>query len=122
MARTIFRVRQAEIAFYLLEASGGVGKRRFKLFRTSCGGKVKDGWVPVNSTTLAQLESLNEDFARFEACLLHFNSKKPHAYTAQPSIRGPAGAWEGEAFVARVSLRHESGKQQKVMPGDRDGA
>lgn len=105
MAKTILRVRQSAIAYYLNESSVGAKNsgRRFILSRTSDHGKTKDGWIKVNSTEHQVLVDAEGDVERFAACASLFASKPHRPHVDRHHIRGMAGKWEGVAFPARVT-------------------
>ncbi|WP_052193670.1 hypothetical protein [Pseudomonas sp. 11/12A] len=105
MAKTIIRVRQGAIAYYLNESSTGAKNngRRFILSRTSDHGKTKDGWIKVNTTEHQALIDAASDADQFAACNNLYASKKPRLHVDRRSIRGLAGKWEGIAFPLRVT-------------------
>lgn len=105
MAKTILRVRQGAIAYYLNESSPGAKNsgRRFILSRTSDHGKAKDGWVKVNTTEHQVLVDTTGDAGRFSACASLYASKPHRPHVDRHDIRGLAGKWEGVAFPARVA-------------------
>lgn len=105
MAKTILRVRQGEIAYYLNESSTGAKNsgRRFILSRTSDHGKTKDGWIKVNTTEHQVLVDAGTDQDQFAACVNLYASKPHRSHVDRHSIRGLAGKWEGVAFPARVT-------------------
>ncbi|WP_339546285.1 hypothetical protein [Pseudomonas sp. RA_35y_Pfl2_P32] len=110
MAKTILRVRQGGIAYYLNESSTGAKNsgRRFILSRTSNFGKTKDGWIKVNSTEHQVLVDANSELDQFNACTSLFASKEQRPHVDRHHIRGMAGKWEGEAFPARVTHRRDA--------------
>ncbi len=81
MARTLLRVMRGEFAFYLTEGSKGgkKGGARWALYRTSGYGKIKDGFVFVNSGDRARLLAMTNDGERMDACQALFDSKKRRA-------------------------------------------
>lgn len=105
MAKSILRVRQGAIAYYLNESSTGAKNsgRRFILSRTSDQGKTKDGWVRVNTTEHQVLVDTDSDAGRFAACASLYASKPHRPHVDRHHIRGLAGKWEGVAFPARVT-------------------
>lgn len=105
MARTILRVRQGAIAYYLNESSTGAKNsgRLFILSRTNDYGKTKDGWIKVNTTEHQVLVDAEGDAERFEACASLYASKPQRPHVDRHHIRGMAGKWEGVAFPARVT-------------------
>ena len=105
MAKTILRVRQGAIAYYLNESSTGAKNsgRRFILSRTSDFGKTKDGWIKVNTTERQVLVNTPGDAERFAACSSLYASKPHRPHVDRHHIRGLAGKWEGVAFPARVT-------------------
>lgn len=105
MAKTILRVRQHGVAYYLNESSTGAKNsgRRFMLSRTSDHGKIKDGWIRVNSTECQVLVDAGSDLDQFNACANLFASKPHRPHVDRHDIRGLAGKWEGVAFPARVT-------------------
>ena len=105
MAKTILRVRQGAIAYYLNESSTGAKNngRRFILSRTSDHGKTKDGWIKVNTTEHQVLLNIAGDIERFSACDSLYASKPHRPHVDRHHIRGMAGKWEGVAFPARVT-------------------
>ena len=105
MAKTILRVRQGAIAYYLNESSTGAKNsgRRFILSRTSDYGKTKDGWIKVNTTEHQVLLNIAGDIERFSACDSLYASKPHRPHVDRHHIRGMAGKWEGVAFPARVT-------------------
>lgn len=105
MAKTILRVRQGAIAYYLNESSTGAKNsgRRFILSRTSDHGKTKDGWVKVNTTEHQVLVNTIGDAERFAACASLYTSKPHRPHVDRHHIRGMAGKWEGVAFPVRVT-------------------
>ena len=105
MAKTILRVRQGAIAYYLNESSVGAKNsgRRFILSRTTDHGKTKDGWIKVNSTEHQVLIDATGDAERFAACANLYASKPRRPHVDRHHIRGMAGKWEGVAFPARVT-------------------
>ena len=104
MAKTILRVRQGAIAYYLNESSTGakITGRRFILTRTSDHGKTKDGWVKVNTTEHQVLVDAGNEQNQFEACAILYASKPNRPHADRHQIRGLAGKWGGVAFPARV--------------------
>ena len=105
MAKTILRVRQGAIAYYLNESSTGAKNsgRRFILSRTSDFGKTKDGWIKVNTTEHQVLVDAAGDAERFTACASLYASKPHRPHVDRHHIRGMAGKWEGVAFPLRVT-------------------
>ncbi|MHC8348672.1 hypothetical protein ACYZT7_04665 [Pseudomonas sp. RT4P38] len=105
MAKTILRVRQGAIAYYLNESSTGAKNsgRRFILSCTSDHGKTKDGWIKVNTTEHQVLVEAGDDADQFAACASLYASKPHRSHVDRHSIRGLAGKWEGVAFPARVT-------------------
>jgi hypothetical protein len=105
MAKTILRVRQGAIAYYLNESSTGAKNsgRRFILTRTSDQGKTKDGWIKVNTTEHQALVEAGDDADQFTACASLYASKEQRPHVDRNHIRGLAGKWEGVAFPARVT-------------------
>lgn len=106
MAKTILRVRQRDVAYYLNESSTGAKNsgHRYILSRTSDHGKTKDGWVKVNSTEHQVLADAGSELDQFEACVSLYASKEQRPHVQRHHIRGMAGKWEGEAFPVRKSL------------------
>lgn len=104
MAKTILRVRQDGVAFFLNEVSTGTSNsgKRYRLSRTSDYGKTKDGWVKVNVTQHQVLIQADSEMARFNACADLYASKDQRPYVKRHHIRGMAEKWEGEAFPKRV--------------------
>lgn len=105
MAKTILRVRQGAIAYYLNESSTGAKNtgRRFILSRTSDHEKTKDGWIKLNTTEHQVLVDIAGDAERFAACANLYASKPHRPHVDRHHIRGLAGKWEGVAFPARVT-------------------
>ncbi|PMV86354.1 MULTISPECIES: hypothetical protein [unclassified Pseudomonas] len=105
MAKTILRVRQGAIAYYLNESSTGAKNtgRRFILSRTSDHGKTKDGWVKVNTGEHQALVDIAVHADRFAACACLYASKPHRPHVDRHHIRGLAGKWEGVAFPARLT-------------------
>ena len=105
MAKTILRVRQGAIAYYLNESSTGAKNsgRRFILSRTSDHGKMKDGWVKVNTTDHLVLVGAGNEQDQFEACASLYASKPHRPHVDRHHNSGLAGKWEGVAFPARVT-------------------
>lgn len=105
MAKTILRVRQGAIAYYLNESSTGAKNsgRRFMLSRTSDHGKTKDGWIRVNTTEHQVLLGADGEASRFETCASLYASKPHRPHVDRHHIRGMTGKWEGVAFPARVT-------------------
>jgi len=105
MAKTIQRVRQGAIAYYLNESSTGAKNtgRRFILSRTNDHGKTKDGWIRVNTTEHMVLVESVGDAVRFAACASLYASKEQRPHIDRRHIRGMAGKWEGVAFPLRVT-------------------
>jgi hypothetical protein len=105
VAKTILRIRQGAIAYYLNESSTGANNsgRRFILSRTSDHGKTKDGWIRVNTTEHQVLVDAWSDADRFAACASLYASKEQRPHVDRHHIRGLAGKWEGVAFPARVT-------------------
>lgn len=105
MAKTILRVRQGAIAYYLNESSTGTKNtgRRFILSRTSDHGKTKDGWIKVNTTEHQVLVDAGSEQDQFSACSSLYSSKPHRPHVDRHHIRGVAGKWEGVAFPARVT-------------------
>ena len=105
MAKTILRVRQGAIAYYLNESSTGAKNsgRRFILSRTSDYGKTKDGWIKVNTGEHQALLNIAGDIERFYACDSLYASKPHRSHVDRHTIRGLAGKWEGVAFPARMT-------------------
>lgn len=103
MAKTILRVRQGSVAYYLNESSTGAKNsgRRFILSRTSDHGKTKDGWIRVNTTEHRVLVDTAGDAGRFAACANLYASKPHRPHVDRQHIRGLAGKWEGVAFPSR---------------------
>lgn len=110
MAKTILRVRQDAIAYYLSQSSTGAKNsgRRFILSRTSDNGKTKDGWIKVNSTEHQVLVGAGNEADQFNACASLHASKEQRPHVDRHHIRGMAGKWEGEAFPARVTHRRDA--------------
>lgn len=110
MAKTILRVRQGAIAYYLNESSTGAknSDRRFILSRTSDHGKTKDGWIKVNTTEHQVLVNTAGDAEQFAACASLYASKPNRPHVDRHHIRGLAGKWEGVAFPARVTHRRDA--------------
>ncbi len=105
MAKTIIRVRQGAIAYYLNESSTGAKNngRRFILSRTSDHGKTKDGWIKVNTTEHQSLIDSGSEADQFAACANLYASKEQRPHVDRRNIRGLAGKWEGIAFPLRVT-------------------
>jgi len=105
MAKTILRVRQGAIAYYLNESSTGAKNsgRRFILSRTSDHGKTKDGWVKVNTTEHQVLVDAGSEQDQFNACASLYASKPQRPHVDRHHIRGLSSKWEGVAFPARVT-------------------
>ena len=105
MAKTILRVRQGAMAYYLNESSTGAKNsgRRFILSRTSDHGKTKDGWIKVNTTEHQVLVDAGSEADQFTACTSLYASKEQRPHVDRHHIRGMTGKWEGEAFPARVT-------------------
>ncbi|MDI2594076.1 hypothetical protein POF45_21970 [Pseudomonas sp. 681] len=105
MAKTILRVRQGAIAYYLNESSTGANNsgRRFILSRTSGHGKTKDGWIKVNTTEHQVLVDAGDELDQFKACANLYASKPHRPHVDRHHIRGMAGKWEGVAFPLRVT-------------------
>lgn len=103
MAKTILKVRQGDVAFYLNESSNGARNtgRRFRLSRTSDHGKTKDGWIKVNTTEHLVLVDAGSEQDQFNACASLYASKESRPHVLRHHIRGMTGKWEGEAFPAR---------------------
>jgi hypothetical protein len=121
MAKTILRVRQGAIAFYLNTetSSPNAGHRnRYRLFKTDNYGRDKSGWVQVGSIAGQELIAVKGEQALFEACEKLFASKKPHSYEHHGAIRGKPGRWEGEAFPTR---QNQSKLKLVVAVSDRAG-
>lgn len=107
MSESIRRIRQNGVAYYLNKVSKGgcSGGVRFALYRTSEGGRTRDGFVYTNSTEGHALAAVVGDQAFFEACEACFASKPARKFEPRKEIRGPAGRWEGEAFKSRRHVR-----------------
>lgn len=107
MAKTILRIRQGAIAYYLNESSTGAKNsgRRFILSRTSDHGKTKDGWIKVNTTEHQVLVDAGSEADQFAACASLYASKEQRPHVDRHYIRGMAGKWEGEAFPIRATKR-----------------
>ena len=105
MAKTILRVRQNGVAYYLNESSTGAKNsgRRFILSRTSDHGKTKDGWIKVNTTEHQVLVDAGNEQDQFKACASLYATKEQRPHVDRHHIRGLAGKWEGVAFPARVT-------------------
>lgn len=105
MAKTILRLRQSGVAYYLNESSAGAKNsgHRYILSRTSSHGKTKDGWIKVNSTECQVLVNAGNELDQFRACVNLYASKAPRSHVDRHQIRGMAGKWEGEAFPMRVT-------------------
>ncbi|QLG90729.1 hypothetical protein HZF02_01635 [Pseudomonas yamanorum] len=110
MAKTILRVRQSGIAYYLNESSSGARNsgRRFILSRTSNFGKTKDGWIKVNSTEHQVLIGAGSELDQFDACASLYASKEQRPHVDRHHIRGMAGKWEGEAFPMHVTTGRDA--------------
>lgn len=105
MAKTILRVRQNCVAYYLNESSTGAKNsgRRFILSRTSSHGKTKDGWIKVNTTEHQRLVDSGNELDQFNACTSLCASKVQRPHVERHHIRGMAGKWEGVAVQLRVT-------------------
>lgn len=105
MAKTILRVRQGGLAYYLNESSTGAKNsgHRYILSRTSSHGKTKDGWIKVNSTECQVLVDAGNELDQFSACVNLYASKQIRPHIVRHHIRGLAGKWEGEAFPMRAT-------------------
>lgn len=105
VAKTILRVRQGSIAYYLNQSSVGTKNtgQRFILSRTSDFGKTKDGWVKVNSTEHQVLVDAGSEREQFDACVSLYAGKEQRPHIMRHHIRGMAGKWEGVAFPLRVT-------------------
>ena len=110
MAKTILRVRQGAIDYYLNQSSTGAKNsgRRYILNRTSNYGKTKDGWIKVNSTEHQVLVGAGNEADQFNACASLYASKEQRPHVDRHHLRGMAGKWEGEAFPARVTHRRDA--------------
>lgn len=117
MAKTIIRVRQGAIAYYLNESSAGAKNtgRRFILSRTSDHGKAKDGWVKVNTTEHLVLVGAGNEQDQFEACASLYASKPHRPHVDRNHIRGLAGKWEGVAFPLRVTHGRDATRNDELQ-------
>lgn len=106
MSKSILRVRQDGVAFYLNEVSGGASNngRRYALSRTSQHSGAKDGWVRVNSTECQALVAIANEADLYRPFEKMFDGKTQRAHVNHGGIRGLAGKWEGEAFPARAAM------------------
>ena len=104
MAKTIPRVREGAIAYYLNESSTGANNsgRRFILSLNSNHGKSTDGWVKINTTEHQVLVDGGNEKEQFDACARLYASKPHRSHVDRHTTRGLAGKWEGAAFPARV--------------------
>lgn len=110
MAKTVLKVRQDGIAYYLNEVSAGASNscKRYALSRTSQHSGTKDGWVRVNSTECQVLIGIATEPDLFRAFVNMFDGKKQRPHAHHGGIRGLAGKWEGEAFPARVTRSRDA--------------
>lgn len=109
MSKSIRRARVNGVSYYLnQEAGGSRSGTRFYLYRTLDNGRTRDGRVHLGSVEGHTLAAVVGDIAFFEACQVHFASKKVRMGQVRKTISGPTGRWEGEAFKARQNMQGAS--------------
>ncbi|WP_278438372.1 hypothetical protein [Pseudomonas oryzihabitans] len=117
----MLKIIQDDVGFFLNTETSSPGTRnrnRYRLCKTTNGGREKLGWVGVGSQAGQELLAIKGRAALIEACERIFASKRPQRYVKRQQIRGMPGPWEGEAFPERQDARskkqnvtcHEGGK------------